>query len=115
MNLQRIMGRVIEMFQNEVTIIHKEKEYDEVYGDVQETTSSIETIAAVNAIMGSEEWNKSGEFTPGDKIFFLRGTETISKDDDIILDGIKYRVAEEPLDHKINNIVQHYECRCRRV
>ncbi len=115
MNLQNVMSRTIKMFGNNITLIHKTITYDDVYGDSIESTSSVSTIAAVNAITGSEEWNKSGDFTPGDKIFFLKGTETVSKEDEIILDGERFIVAEEPLDHRIGNVVQHYECRSRKV
>lgn len=114
MNYQNVMSKVIEQFQNTITIINKTTTYDSVYGDSVDSTTSTSTIAGVNSITGSEEWNKSGYFAPNDKIFFLKGTETINLHDEIVLDDTTYEVSEEPITHKIGNVVQHYEIRARR-
>lgn len=86
------------------------------YGDINLGTASItNTVAVVNALSNDDDVVKEGIFTPMDKRFFLKSTETISQGDIITHKNIQFKVDGEPSKHELEDNVYAIEAYGRRI
>ena len=115
MNYQNTFSRAIDRLKSDVTIKVNTKTFNQ-YGDETVTSTSVSTVAVVNAIQGNEEWNKDGLFVSKDKIFFFKGDRTdLDVGNYITLNSQDYEIIQEPIEHEIENVIQYIEVRAKRI
>lgn len=115
LNMSQAMSSVIDTFSVNTTItLKRNTETADKYGDLSLSTTSETITTTVNEITGEEDWNKYGNFIPGDKIFFIKSSVTVPTNGDYIT----YRSTDYEI-MRVNihdtGAISHYECYAKKV
>lgn len=111
-HINKIIGRV----GNSIVINNKGNiKYDDWGNEYSQLSSSVSTIAIVNDVSSSEEFDTEGILTPDDKIFFFKSTETIiTNENTLTYDGFDYNIVKI-IPYKAENTQQQYEVWGKRI
>ena len=114
-NMSAVIGSVIDTFSINTTVTLKRNTITaDEYGDPSISTSSETIVACVNEATGEEDWNDSGVFVPGDKLFFIKSSVTVpSNGDYITYRGTDYKIMRVNIHD--TGAISHYECFTKRV
>lgn len=112
-NLSGIANSIINLYGSSMTLKRATSTFNK-YGDDSTTYKSETIVAGVNDLTGEEEWNKYGEFVPGDKLFFIKISVTQPNNGDIIVyNGENYELAR--IVRHDSGQGTHYECYGKRI
>lgn len=84
------------------------------YGDNVDSYTTENIVVGVNEMTGEEDWNKYGNFIPGDKLFFIKSSVTAPVNGDIIIYNSNNYKINKINEHNTGSI-SHYECYTSRV
>jgi len=84
------------------------------WGDVTETTSSASVTAIVNTLSQEDQLVQEGTFKAGDKVFFMKSTQSVKRGDRIRHSGEDYEV-DDILEHELEDVAYVKEVRASKV
>ena len=89
--------------------------YTDDWGNTTYDSSSSSMVVVLNDITGDEDWNKDGLYVKGDKLLFLKSSDDLHVNDEIIINTDTYRVVQKPIRHNIMNEDQQKEVPVKRI
>ena len=110
------IDKIIRLVGNTITInTKKDVTYDDWGNEYSNASSNIVTVAIVNDVSGTEEFNTEGVLTQNDKIFFLKSDEVgLTNESTITYDEIEYNIIKL-IPYKAENSQQQYEIWAKRI
>lgn len=110
------INKIINRVGNTIVINDKKNiQYDDWGNEYSQISSSVSTLAIVNDVSGSEEFDTEGILVPGDNIFFFKSTETeLTNENTLTYDGNDYNIVKI-IPYKAEDTQQQYEVWGKRI